>query len=204
MKILEVSGKIRLGDEVQQARSGGVNLWNHVSRKRQMRLRVEDHHRGTGIGAGKDLGIGEIAAALGKCGHGRKRVERIFRARAGVVDEEKRLVAAMIYLWNIQRPAEVAAKTVLRVTGLERLAGQRIRSGVESRIVNRVKQGAVRAVDVEAAAPASNVHDGPSSSAKTSPAEASAFSEASAGAPESLLLAKFLDPLVDGIAAHRR
>src|SRR5712692_8612376 len=159
MKILEVDGKIRFGDELQQARSGGVNLRDHVSRKRQLRLRVEDHHRRTGIGAGKDLGIGEIAAALGKCGHGRKRVERILRARPGVVDEEKRLVAAMIYLWNIERPAEVAAKTVLRVTGLERLAGQRIRGGVESRIVNRVKQRAVRAVDVEAAAPAANDHD---------------------------------------------
>src|SRR2546427_4387708 len=200
MKILEVAGKIGFGDEVQQASSGGVNLRNHVSRKRQVRLRVDDHHRRTGIGAGKDLGIGEIAAALGKCGHGRKRVERILRARAGVVDEEKRFVAAMIYLWNIQRPAKVAAKTVLRVTGLERLAGQRIRSRVESRIVNRVKQGAVRAVDVEAAAPAANDHDGPSASAKASPAEPSAFSEASA--PESLLLAKFLDPLVDGVAAH--
>src|SRR5712692_9253377 len=204
MKILEVAGKIRFWDEVQQARGGGVNLRDHVSRKRQVRLRVDDHHRRTGVGAGKDLGIGEIAAALGQCGHGRKRVERILRPRAGVVDEEKRLVAAMIYLWNIERPAEVAAETVLRVTRLERLAGQRIRSGVERRIVNRVKQGAVRAVDVEAAAPAANDHDGPSASAKPSPAEAPAFSEASATAPESLLLAKFLDPLVDCVATHRR
>src|SRR5260370_1237542 len=202
MKILEVAGKIRFGDEVQQARGGWVNLRDHVSRKRQMRLRVEDHHRRTGIGAGKDPGIGEIAAALGKCRHCRKRVERILRARAGVVDEEKRLVAAMIYLWNIQRAAEAAATTLLRVTRLERLAGQRIRSGVERRIVNRVKQGAVRAVDVEAAAPAANDHDGRPASAKPSPAEPSAFCEASA--PESLLLAKFLDTLVDGVAAHRR
>src|SRR5712692_11696238 len=107
----------------------------------------------------------------------------------------------MIYLWNIQRPAEVAAKTVLRVTGLERLAGQRIRGGVESRIVNRVKQRAVRAVDVEAAAPAANDYD-LSAPAKPTPAKASP-TEAFATAAESLLLAEFLDPLADGVAAHR-
>ena len=112
----------------------------------------------------------------------------------------------MVDVWNIQRSADGCAEALLQESGLlRRLAGQRVRSGVEARSVGRVVQHAVRLVEVEAAA-AYEHRAAARRAAETSATGTTARTEATAGpsgsARSALLVAIFLNARPHLIAAH--
>ena len=128
------------------------------------------------------------------CRHSRERIIRVAPARTIPSAEKEPFVPPVEILLDIQRSAHVNAETRLVVIRLRRLnAGQRIWPRIQSRVIVREIQHAMRLIDVEALRHSAN-HDhsaaGPSKTAATTVSwEATAAFALHA-------IAKLLDPLL--------
>ena len=147
VKVLHRTRQIGLRDVLQQCLRDGIDVVDHQPIGENPRALVR--------------GPSELAVG----GHGGEGIERSFGARAVVVHEEKRLLAAVVDPGDVERPAQGASEAILLVRGLDlRSSGQGIGRGVQRGIIRRVINGAVRTVEVEAAAPAAE-HEGPPATA---------------------------------------
>ncbi len=117
MKILYIARQVGQRNESQQSCSGRVNAirGNRVIRERRVGGGIEDLHRQSRVGAAADGCAGKVAVALGQRGHGGKLVKRILAHIASVIKEVKSLVATLIDFGNVQGPAEVSSKAILKI-----------------------------------------------------------------------------------------
>src|SRR5271163_3439992 len=152
--ILHRAGQIRQGIEREQASRGCIDRWNLATvaqwspRTREIRKGIEE----------RNSQAAEIAAAFGRRRHRRIVVQDAGLRFVLIVDEEKSLVAAIIYVGNFQRTAQVAAKAFVIVAGLRNgIARNRIRSGVPNGIfvaVVETEADAIHRLPIQSAAPA--------------------------------------------------
>src|SRR5262249_1313089 len=122
MKVVAAPGQIRLGNEVQQLRGGGVDRGNRIPGDRRVGDRVEQSRRVSG----------KISRPRGQSRHRGKQIVGTGPAAATIVAEEKCLGPAVIDVRNIERASHRETKRVAVVIGFFfRLSAERVWLGVK-------------------------------------------------------------------------
>ena len=177
-KILITSRQIRQRNVRKQARGDRIEVRNCIVREGQVGRGIVDYDRLSCIRAGSVSSLRKVSLPLQQSRNGGKFVIGILSILAVEIDEEKSFRAAVINLWNVQRPANGSAEAILLICGIRRrFSVQRIRSSVQRRISNAVISRPVRMVYIKTAPP----DDHP---ATTAAASAPAKSAPAAGSPK--------------------
>src|SRR5579862_3781431 len=101
MKVLEISGQIRLWNIRQQTFGNGINLRNCVIRKRGVGRWIKNFRRLSRKCSGGIGGLREISLTLKQRGNRGELIERLFTTPPVVVNEVEGLVSALVYMRDV-------------------------------------------------------------------------------------------------------